>query len=354
MVKLTREIIQPYIDQGLVNVQTLDDLAIYNYTPRCQFEKKWDDVTRACRGLIMRGDEIVARPFPKFFNLNEQPETEVANLPAELPIVTEKFDGSLGILYQHDGQLKIATRGSFISDQAIEGTKILQEKGLTADMFNLKYFTYLFEIVYPENRIVVEYGGLRDLFLIGIIQTETGKSVDPEGVRLVADQIKSPSFHPVELSMLELEEKLALNPSNEEGFVAQYSNGLRVKFKYAEYLRLHKILTGVSLKSIWEMLKNGEDWEKVYRDVPDEFYSWLTKHVSLFQSDFRSIYLDIESAWLELINYIGDRKAYADKVMRDHKKLSGELFKKLDGKDYKDIVWKKLKPRGQNVFKIEV
>ena len=36
--------------------------------------------------------------------------------------------------------------------------------------------TYLFEIIYPENRIVVDYGDYKGLVLIDVIDNETGKS----------------------------------------------------------------------------------------------------------------------------------------------------------------------------------
>lgn len=65
------------------------DLYIYNYTKRTQYERMWDRYTRICRGLILNSSgNIVSRPFPKFFNLNETPETLAQNLPNEIPKIT--------------------------------------------------------------------------------------------------------------------------------------------------------------------------------------------------------------------------------------------------------------------------
>lgn len=61
--------------------------------------------------IAVRQHNRVARPFPKFFNLDEA----IANgeqLPAEAFEVTEKLDGSLGILYWLDGEPRLATRGT--------------------------------------------------------------------------------------------------------------------------------------------------------------------------------------------------------------------------------------------------
>jgi RNA ligase len=71
------------------------------------------------------------------------------------------MDGSLGILYKVDGKPYLATRGSFVSDQAVAGTAMLHER--YGDYEFEDGFTYLFEIIYPENRIVIDYKGMSDL-----------------------------------------------------------------------------------------------------------------------------------------------------------------------------------------------
>ncbi len=70
--------------------------------------------------------------------------------------VYEKMDGSLGILYWIDDKPFLATRGAFESEQAIKGTELLR-KHQNLNKLNRNY-TYLFEIIYPSNRIVVDYG----------------------------------------------------------------------------------------------------------------------------------------------------------------------------------------------------
>src|SRR5689334_6486551 len=102
---------------GEVNVSFHGDLILFNYSQMAQFQRRWNWFERNSRGLILnvKTGEVVARPFAKFFNYGEE-------MPAddnEIVSITEKMDGSLGILYREDGQFKIATRGSFISDQAI-------------------------------------------------------------------------------------------------------------------------------------------------------------------------------------------------------------------------------------------
>lgn len=146
------------------------DLKIYNYSKKAQIEQRWNDATRKCRGLIVQrtpwGVEILAKPWLKFFNCGEHPE---GTFNLDMPVwAVDKIDGSLGIAYPGPQGWAIATRGSFTSEQAIEGTKMLRER-IDEGFLPVGGVTYLFEIVYPENRIVLDYAGKRELVLLGVL-----------------------------------------------------------------------------------------------------------------------------------------------------------------------------------------
>ncbi|MCU0391918.1 MAG: hypothetical protein MUE81_12430 [Thermoflexibacter sp.] len=54
------------IDEGYIYAQQHPDseLTIYNYSPKAQYERVWNEWTLLCRGLIMDRDyQIIARPF---------------------------------------------------------------------------------------------------------------------------------------------------------------------------------------------------------------------------------------------------------------------------------------------------
>ena len=146
-------------------------LAILNYTPQCQYSRTWDDVTKKCRGLIWNYEtgEVVARPFEKFYNWDESGSPFPPTGPA---LRMPKMDGSLGILVALDycngvpTKELISTRGSMHSEQAEWATNFYLDA--VVEMANtmpaqlvfspVEGKTYLFEIIYPENRIVVDYG----------------------------------------------------------------------------------------------------------------------------------------------------------------------------------------------------
>ncbi len=127
---MNKELLKEMIEKKYVSVQKhpTEDLYIYNYTKLAQYEWVWNEITTKCRGLILDGKgNIVCNPFEKFFNLEEL-DNKKQDIPNEPFEVYDKVDGSLGILYWSDDVPAISTRGSFVSEQAFEGTKILLEK----------------------------------------------------------------------------------------------------------------------------------------------------------------------------------------------------------------------------------
>src|SRR5689334_2572498 len=160
--------------RDLVDVALLDDmvargfvsaqwhprqrLRIFNYTAACQFAAEWNEATLLCRGLVVDADAgvVLARPFAKFFNYG-QPGAPALDPTAPVDVY-DKLDGSLGILYPSDGGWAVATRGSFASDQAVHASAVLASR--YPSFVPPPGHTVLFEIIYPGNRIVVDY---RDL-----------------------------------------------------------------------------------------------------------------------------------------------------------------------------------------------
>ena len=325
-------------------------LTIWNYSEKVQYDSLWNDITLQTRGLVTddKGN-IVARPFKKFFNDSEKKHTPTPDFD-----VYDKLDGSLGILFHYEGEWVMSTRGSFTSDQAVKGFEMLQKyeyQKLHKD------YTYLFEIIYDDNRIVVKYD-YEDLILLGMIYTKTGYEVDLYGegndVRL-KNLITNLGFKVVrkydginDYSILK-----GMIKDDEEGFVVKFSNGDRMKIKGEEYLRLHKIMTNVSTTAVWEMLSEGRDVLEIIKDVPDEFYNKVKSYVR-----------DLKYTYFSLSEYAGKTHdgfrygKFGDKDPEPTKKEFAEFlsmnnynpvikalcFAMWDKKDYDKIIWKHIKP----------
>ena len=177
----------------------------------------------------------VAYPLPKFFNIEE---VEHFGLPDEQFDVYQKLDGSLGIVYFWDGKWRVNTRGSFESNQALTAKFILEDKYGSA--FLDKELTYLFEIIYPENRIVVNYRDTNDLILLTSFSKQ-GEEQLSELDRLNSHYNVVKRYHFSDYKTIK-----SLDWDNHEGFVVKLSNGYRVKIKFDTYCKLHYILSGVN------------------------------------------------------------------------------------------------------------
>jgi len=324
------------VNDKLISIQKHPEanLFIYNYSPKVQYEKLWDEITMMARGLILDTEmNIVARPFGKFFNLEEHTESEIPNLPFD---VYEKMDGSLGILYWLNDKPFIATRGSFNSEQSQHANEILYSKyPHTFDNID-KSSTYLFEVIYPQNRIVVDYGLIDDLVLLTIINNETGEErIEDIGFPIVK------KFDGIN----DLKELKALEQDNKEGFVVRFKNGFRVKMKFAEYVRLHRIITGISNIVIWEYLSEGKSFDELLEKVPDEFYQWVKKTKEQLENNFNSIKKECESVYKKFET----RKETA--IYFQTQKYPAVLFLMLDKKSTDKAIWKLVRPEYSKPFK---
>jgi len=387
------ETLEKYHKDGLLHKQTHPtyDLTIWNYSPKVQYDKLWDDITLQCRGLVTNSKgEVVARPFKKFFNYEEhKPE----DIPNEDYVVYEKMDGSLGILFYYEEELTderryniwfnnnyetgmerffdpnnlpdfdnsyyeptpktkgewiLATRGSFTSEQSIKGKEILDKK---YDYSALrKDNTYLFEIIYPENRIVVDYKGEEKLVVLGVIHTETGDEVPDSslffmqegGWELVTVYKTWGEGYDI------LKEEIS---KDKEGYVLRFRSGFRMKIKGEEYVRLHRILTNISNRDIWEYLKDNKPLDDLLEKVPDEFNDWVKSEVANFKEMYTITLTMAELTFIKFIKPEMSRKEAAEIIKTKDKSIQPILFKKLDNKDYSDLIWKKLYPSYSKPFK---
>jgi T4 RnlA family RNA ligase len=349
--KYNLEVLEEYIEKGLVikqNHPTLP-LSIYNYSRTCQYDGVWDDITLNCRGLVLDNEgNVIAKPFPKFFNYEEHKPEDIPNENFE---VFEKMDGSLGIFFHYGGEWHMATRGSFTSEQAIKGMEIA--KKYNYDRFCVPGFTYLFEIIYPENRIVVDYGKEERLVLLGIM--------NPNGEEIPYEEIVDDGWDIVMKYKTWGEDWKTLKKEiskDNEGYVIRFSGGMRMKIKGDEYVRLHRILTNFSTKDIWELLKNGEDLGPFLERVPDEFDDWVKRTAMNLRYSFHSID-ERAGKYHDGFRYgkYNDKeveptkKEFAEYVKQFPKELSAVMFKMWDKQPYDHIIWSMIKPKYEKPFR---
>lgn len=340
------EKLNEYFEKGLVykQVHPTLPLTIWNYSEKVQYEGLWDEITLQTRGLVTDNDgNIIVHPFKKFFNIEEGKHT-----PTEEFEVYEKMDGSLGILFFYEGKWIVVTRASFTSDQSVKAQELLRSKYIVESI--PKGYATLFEIIYPENRIVVDYGDEEKLVVLGMTSRVSGKEMDYNSLLNVHNESGMSVVKKYD-GIKDYKQLKEMVKNDQEGFVVKFSNGDRVKVKGVEYLRLHKIMGNLSTTAVWEVLSNSGDMENLLKDVPDEFY----KKIKTYVQDLKYGFFQISERAGKLhdgfrYGKYGDRdseltkKEFAEFVFNQDKVLQPVMFSMWDRKPYDHIIWRIIKP----------
>lgn len=333
-----------YRDLGDIYTKHMGELILFTYSPVAAYTRRWNPVERVSRGLIMNATtgEVVARPFDKFFNLGEMEETKEENLPALPYEVLNKEDGSLGILYRYNGEYRIATRGAFTSAQALWATERLRQHALDASIEGL---TLLFEIVYPSNRIVLDYGDFEGLILIGARSIATGEDLSHDELMALGARFGFPVVARISQELAEcLAERSTMMDC--EGWVLRYANGLRVKIKTEEYLRLHRLVTGLNPRRVHEvLLLGGEHWATFVAALPDEFRVQVEAWAEQINAAVMEKLERVAQAFGQVRAAVGegaDRGTFARCAIGTYPDLRGYLFAMLDGKEVYPLILKQI------------
>jgi len=320
---------------GCVRVKEQGGFLIFNYTAEAQYKNTWAKFERLARGLIISRDgEIIARSFDKFLNYGQNDEYPKSKMVA----ITAKEDGSLGILYRDNGY-KIATRGSLHSDQAIWATAFLNTNYDLAGLANA--YTLLFEIIYPENRIVVDYGAREDLVLLSAINRFTGQELPFNAVTQIADRygftlVKTYNF--TDADEILKWTKTIIGVEN-EGCVVRYADGSRLKFKGSDYVKLHKQLSNLTFKNIFIAYVDN-DLKDFIKYIPDEFLEEIKTWIKAIDVALAALNKTIDATFDILPKTSHKDFALAISEKRD----LPLLFAKLDNKPaiYQKLAYKRV------------
>lgn len=324
---------------GNVKQDTLDDLILLCYTQNAIFERTWNYFEHVCRGLIINKStgEIVDRPFDKIFNRFEDGRKSNGRIKT----ITEKLDGSMATQFRHNGAYRIATKGAFNSPQAQWATEFLNNN---YDLATLpKELTLIFEIIYPENRsenrLVIDYGDREDLVLLAARNRFAGNYLPfyPDVYSLAQEcgfsLPKVYTFNNV-TEILEICGKL---DGQEEGYVVEFSDGQRFKFKGDRYLELHKLLNGLSFKNTLLAHQNGQV-NYIKSQLPDEFLDEFNGWLKTIEQTIQEIKRKASEVYA--LAPQGSQKEFALWVNEYHHDLSVYLFATKSGYDLMPFIYK--------------
>jgi RNA ligase len=367
-------------------------LSIYTYGRSCQYENHWTPVTTRTRGLVVDDTDgrVVAHCLPKFFNhdQHDQGHDFAPPLPDEPFEVFDKVDGSYGAVFHYDGRWHAASKGSFVSEQARWAQAWLDGKPAAECL--LPGNTYLAEIVYPENRIVVNNGDEQTLVLLAVYERDGTEAPSAwytaDWERLGGRVVRSWPALPLAELMRHASENTKLDGTeatgtDAEGWVIRFASGVRTKAKLAEYIRLHKTLTGTNARDVWryfgaEKFANlnpktlaqivgcspaeaaqlaaveGGALSVLLDQVPDEFDAWVRGVVTDLQMRSSGLADVIAKTYAQISHLAGDRGAFARAALGiEDRTVRAAMFSTLDGKPVDALIWKSIRPEPSDPFR---
>ena len=304
-----------------------------------------EPIVQECRGLILDENDswkVISRPFDKFFNIEEG---HAAKIDWSTARVYEKLDGSLMTLYWYRNAWEVSSSGSPDASGPVNNDssmtfadlfwKVWEEKGYrlpTQPDPEDEYYSYMFELMTPYNRVVVPHIENR-LVLLGVRELINFEEFPPQ---LPAESVNWEYVKTFDITDFASVTREAdkLNPMQQEGFVVVDANFNRVKVKSPQYVAIHHMKDGFSDRRMIDLVRANEG---------SEFLGYFPEYKPLYdkiRSAYDALVAETEAAYEE-IKSIDTQKDFALRATKF--RCSGALFslraKKVNCvKDYlKDI-----------------
>lgn len=353
--------------QGLIEVKKgegdYQGLILSTYSGYTEVTNIWEKypVLRNFRGLIVDAKgNIVARPFEKTHKAGSEIPIEKLNIIPEK--VFEKANGSLGIVYYRNGQWQVATKFSFENEGYTKPAQEMLSK-MNVDVLDQE-FTYLFEIILPNDSHIVDYGGQRELILLNSINTKTGETKSWEEVSGTASKLGAKTvedmtdrFNGMTVAQIYEYAQGEGNLKNLEGLMVQYTNEIgkkiTVKVKTREY-------------DDKKFVRDRLDWEDIIEALnpetmdisPEKFEELLSYNLD---NNFARATLNTRIQWIkeqyqnivyQALDFSLDAMAKAELLYNRLKNKSGkEKAMQQAMKMASDMLDKKIETESDNVFK---
>ena len=301
-------------------VMDKDWYTVINYMVSLENTFLWDDndpvgsaVRRECRGLIFDSNGVlISRPYHKFFNVGEKPETQLNKINLYEPhVVLEKLDGSMIRPILTPEGFRLATKAG-VTDVAMNAEVFVADKSHYNTFIRKsiqKGTTPIFEWVSRKNRIVVDYPE-DNLILTGMRYNNTGSYLPYEIMKSYASSWDIPVVKAVDglaVQNIELFVKQVREWEGPEGVVVRFNSGHMVKIKADDYVLRHKSKDAISReKNVLQTIVN---------DAVDDLIPLLTpedaNRLKAFQSAF---WVGLDEVALEMAElFVTGNTKYPDK-----------------------------------------
>lgn len=233
-------------------------------------------IRRECRGITFCSETgfILRRPFQKFFNLDQKPETLAAALDFTRPhVFMEKLDGSMVAPFRtRDGVVRWATRmgETHVSKQAAGHASLHPTYQSYVEGCLDSGTTPIFEWCSARNKVVAFHPEDR-LVLTAVRDNLTGHYLDYDSMTTAATPFGIPVAAVDTPDGSDPQDMLATTAKREntEGRVVRFHGGHMVKVKTSWYLAIHHATSNVIDAEEKDILG------KVLMDEVDDLYQNL-------------------------------------------------------------------------------
>ena len=321
------------------------ELSIYHSTEKAEAEWSigdWPEEALIAQGLILdRECNIIARPIKKFFNWDNFEGVICTDINYKVQKAQSKL---VCMLYKdEDRQPTLATRDSLYSEYTKSFRQFHSNEGINGI---IDTHTATFEIQVDDNN---NYS----FCLISINNIVTGKEVSKNdqqylkalsGCKNLWEGLRCEELPNINLNEIH-------TMSNNADLNVVYSNGFRIQMNFDQYLGLTRITEKVSIKIIWEYLKNDYSLNVLISSIPKEFHSWIVGVAGDLMANFNILELKIKNEYNEIMNLVSanDNKAFAE--LAKTKENASMLFCLKNNQNINNLIWDKIKPKYQNPYK---
>lgn len=299
----------------------------------------YNNLYNCCRGKVLdiNSRKIIVYAFDKFFNLNEADETnikEVRRLLSKAKIVSimDKLDGTLISTTKHKDKLMVTTNGDFENEFIDVSKDLIKNKypGLRQHL-NSSY-TYIFELIHPISRVVVDYNGAEKLVLTGIRNLKNNNLLTYDECKIEADRLGLEIVEMCEGETIDslIEKASTLKKCNKEGWILRIitdDEDVIIKLKLDDYSLVHKtVLSDIKPIQIFELIQN-ESLDDVIAKV-ENIYN--REKILVSSENILSLLNKIEDSLTEKILYIENAFNVKQENVSDNVKCkeSNELLSK--------------------------
>jgi RNA ligase len=209
-------------------------------------------IRKECRGLVFETSTglLISRPYHKFFNVGEKPETQLNKINLYEPhVVLEKLDGSMIRAIPSKDGFRLGTRAG-VTDVSENAEAFIADKS-NYDRFIRKCIlmnvTPIFEWCSRKNRIVIDYPE-DQLILTGMRYNNTGLYVGYEAMKNYATAWNIPVVKAIAGDDTDIQKVVdhIRKWESDEGVVVRFDSGHMCKVKSADYVLRHKSKDSIS------------------------------------------------------------------------------------------------------------